>query len=39
LTRNETTWASNASEHERARRLDHLVGGGTIETYGTAYVQ
>ena len=39
LTGNEAVWLRDASEHERVRRLDHLVGGGTIETYGVAYVQ
>lgn len=39
LTTNETSWLRGATEQERVRRLDHLVGGGVIETYGLAAVQ
>ncbi|MDA7964794.1 hypothetical protein [Ruegeria sp.] len=35
LTQGEQFWLQNAFGTERTRRLDHLVGGGTIETYGT----
>ncbi|WP_170763958.1 hypothetical protein [Ruegeria lacuscaerulensis] len=39
LTGNESAWLNNASKHERVRRLDHLVGGGTVESYSFANVQ
>ncbi len=35
LTDGERFWINDAFGDERVRRLDHLVGGGTIETYGT----
>ncbi len=34
LTNAERAWLRNASGDERVRRLDHLVAGGTMETYG-----
>ena len=33
LTDGEVFWLDNSFGDERKRRLDHLVGGGTIETY------
>ncbi|MEM7091055.1 MAG: hypothetical protein AAF496_15965 [Pseudomonadota bacterium] len=33
LTGGEQFWLNNATGGERVRRLDHLVDGGTIETY------
>ncbi|NVO57533.1 hypothetical protein HW561_17180 [Rhodobacteraceae bacterium B1Z28] len=38
LTQGESFWLRNAYGEERVRRLDHLIGGGTIETYGTPKV-
>lgn len=35
LSAGESFWVRNAFGEERERRLDHLVGGGTMETYGT----
>lgn len=34
LSAGESFWVRNAFGEERERRLDHLVSGGTIETYG-----
>lgn len=34
LTQGEQFWLQNAYGGERARRLDHLVSGGTIKSYG-----
>ncbi|MCG7522156.1 hypothetical protein [Ruegeria sp. Ofav3-42] len=34
LTDGEQFWLHHTSGEERVRRLDHLVGGGTMETYG-----
>ena len=33
LTEGERFWLRNTYGQERSKRLDHLVGGGTIETY------
>ena len=35
LSQGEAFWLRNAFGEERVRRLDHLVGGGTIESYST----
>ena len=35
LNAGESFWLRNAYGEERERRLDHLVSGGTIETYRT----
>jgi hypothetical protein len=34
LTDGEQFWLNNAFGDERTRRLDHLVSGGTIDSYG-----
>ena len=33
LSDGETFWLNNSAGEERKRRLSHLVGGGTVETY------
>lgn len=35
LTQGESFWLRNSFGQERERRLNHLIGGGTIETYGS----
>ncbi len=35
LSDGEMFWLNDAHGEERVRRLDHLVNGGTIDTYGT----